>query len=494
MVVPSQESYFQDLVESAPDAILVVDKGGLIELANRQAEVLFGYPRAELLGQTVDLLVPERARAVHPSHRSTYSHDPRTRPMGAGLDLRARRKDGSEVPVDISLSPLQTGRGRAVAIAIRDVTGRNRAETALQDAYQKLSASVDELERHDRDMTLVNEMGDLLQSCITADEAHQVMSHYGRRLFPEDAGAVFVDGSSRDVLSVAAVWGSPAPSATLIDRDDCWALRRARAYVVESIEEGPLCLHLDGNHDQGYVCVPMIAQGEAFGLLHLRVGSAPDHKGHLADRCRLALTVAEQFSLALANLSLRDSLHRQSQSDPVTGLMNRRFAEEHLGREIARAAGFGGSVGIVAVDVDHFKEVNDTRGHGVGDEVLRAVARGLAAGVRRGDVVCRYGGDEFLVVLPGSSLEGAWDRAEELQRGVRQEDARNPTLPSVTLSFGVAAFPEHGTTPEDLLRSADVALYQAKHAGRDRVVSAPAMDGALEPEPFGAGNGLSARS
>ena len=478
---PTPGSYYRDLVESAPDAILVVDRRGLIELVNRQAEVLFGYPRAELIGQSVDLLVPAHGRAVHPSHRSAYFSDPRTRPMGAGLDLTARRKDGNEVPVDISLSPLETERGTVVSVAIRDITERKRAEKALQDAYAKVSASVAELERHDHDMTLVNEMGDLLQSCLTTEEAHQVISQYGRRLFPADSGAVFTEASSRNVLEAEAVWGVAGRHFAVIEREQCWALRRARAYAVEGPDEAPLCGHLEAAPAHGYVCVPMMAQGEAFGLLHVLLGPDQDYAGPnvLDSKRRLALTVSEQLSLALANLTLRESLRHQSVSDPLTGLFNRRHMEDRLSREIARAARAGQPVGIVAVDVDHFKDVNDTLGHGAGDEVLRAVARTLEEGVRGEDVVCRLGGDEFIVVLPGSPLEVARQRAEALRTAV-VDRTTHEALPQVTLSLGVAVFPDHGRDAEAVLGAADRAMYEAKQAGRNQVVTAGEL---FEPRP-----------
>lgn len=469
------DGYYKDLVESAPDAILVVNQQGTIELVNRQAELLFGYSRDELIGRAVEVLVPDRARDVHPSHRGRYFGDPRTRPMGAGLDLTARRKDGSEVPVDISLSPLQTERGMVVSVAIRDVTERKRGERALQDAYEKLSASVGELERHDRDMTLVNEMGDLLQSCVTTDEAHEVISRYGRRLFPSDAGAVFTAGASRTVLDAVATWGDQVRAPTTIDREECWALRRARAYVVEGADEGPVCPHLGFPPVAGSICVPMMAQGEAFGLFHVLAGPGANHSGPSAFEAkrRLALTVAEQLSLALANLGLRESLRRQSVSDPLTGLYNRRFMEEQLGREISRSERTGLPVAVVAADVDIFKDVNDGMGHGVGDEVLRAVAKVLEHGVREGDIVCRCGGDEFVVVMPSTDLATARARAEDLRTDlIALAQARDASLPLVTMSLGVAVYPEHGRTVAAVLRAADVALYQAKQGGRNQVASA----------------------
>lgn len=471
MAEPRGGAYYEELVESAPDAILVVDRQGTIELVNGQAEVLFGYPRAELIGQPVEVLVPDRARDVHPSHRVGYFGDPRTRPMGAGLDLTARRKDGNEVPVDISLSPLRTDRGMVVAVAIRDVTERKRAEKALQEAYERLSASVAELERHDRDMTLVNEMGDLLQSCLTTHEAHQVISRFARRLFPGDSGAVFIAAGSSDVLEAAVTWGALVSRATVIEREQCWALRRGRAYIVDGRDDGPLCSHLDVVPAAGSICVPMLAQGEPFGVLSVVLADGEGDGGPALfdSKRRLALTVAEQLSLALANLGLRESLRHQSVSDSLTGLFNRRYMEKELSRQIARGRSAGKPVGVIIADVDRFKEVNDKLGHAMGDDVLRSVARVFEDAVRGADVVCRYGGDELVIVMPGSELDVVRQRAEQLRQAVSRLHGGDDSRPRVTISLGVAVFPDNGDNAQTLLHAADVALYRAKDAGRNTV-------------------------
>ncbi|MGH9276532.1 MAG: diguanylate cyclase [Acidimicrobiales bacterium] len=473
---PTESSgYYRDVVEAAPDALLVVDHHGTIELVNRQAEVLFGYPRDELIGQPVELLVPDRAKAVHPSRRAWYFAHPRTRPMGAGLDLTAQRKDATEVPVDISLSPLETERGMVVAVAIRDVTERKQAERELRDAYGRLSASVRDLERHDRDMTVINEMGDLLQSCITEAEANQIISRYGRRLFPSGTGAVFRWVASAGVFETAASWGQAEHVPAVVERGDCWALRRARAYAVEGLDDGPNCPHVGLQRKHGCICVPMMAQGEALGLLHLQLPRGdPDHGAPFESQRTLALTVAEQLSLALANLSLRETLRHQSVSDALTGLYNRRYIQDFLTRELHRADRTHAPLSVVLADVDNLKMLNDLLGHGAGDAVLRSVARALEGSVRGNDAVCRYGGDEFVLVLPGSPLAVAQRRAEQLRDAVRRLDhADDARLQPITLSLGVAAFPDHGATAEELLASADDAMYRAKQQGRNRVAQAP---------------------
>jgi diguanylate cyclase (GGDEF)-like protein len=221
-----------------------------------------------------------------------------------------------------------------------------------------------------------------------------------------------------------------------------------------------------------------MAQATAIGVLHIRT---PHSAGSVGAPVRapsqaLAETVAEQAALSIANLRLREELRELSISDPLTTLYNRRFAQETLNREIHRAHREHSSIGVISFDIDFFKRVNDRFGHDAGDAVLRAVAQQLQASIRGGDIACRMGGEEFAIMMPGATLAVARQRAEEVRRAIAALRIRHAQLdmPAVSMSCGVAAFPDHGVTADALLRAADQALYRAKEAGRDRVESAAA--------------------
>ncbi len=187
----------------------------------------------------------------------------------------------------------------------------------------------------------------------------------------------------------------------------------------------------------------------------------------------LAMAVAENIAFSLANLKLHETLYIQSTHDPLTGLFNRRNMEETLDRELHRMARKGRSLGIIMLDLDHFKKFNDTFGHQAGDALLRELGAFLQKNIRGEDFACRYGGEEFVIILPETSLENTRQRAEQLRKEAGHTTIiyRGKSLDAITVSMGVAAFPEHGTTADELLRAADTALYRAKEEGRDRVVA-----------------------
>ncbi len=324
-------------------------------------------------------------------------------------------------------------------------------------------------------LSLLLELGDLLQACHSLDEAFEVSRKYLPRLFGGSAGVVaLLDGAG--VAVARCSWGRAglAHAAQGFGADACWALRRGQPFASLAGEDRVRCSHV-GPPTGDALCVPLAASGEQIGALSIVASPGS------ASRSRpLAESVAEQLGLALGNLMLRDELKAQSIRDPLTGLFNRRYTEETLERELKGAARAKAPVGVVMIDVDHFKRVNDTHGHEGGDLVLKAIAEVLRSRTRGHDVVARLGGEELLVLMPGASIEAAQAKAEALRDAVsRLELVHRGRRIEITASFGVAAFPEHGAQAAELLRAADQALYTAKRTGRDRVVTAPAPGGAV---------------
>jgi diguanylate cyclase (GGDEF)-like protein len=359
----------------------------------------------------------------------------------------------------------------------------------LQRTEGQLRGSLGELQEYTSRVETVNQLVELLQSCLTLDEAYQQASRVLQHFFPE--GTLLMLNPSRNLLDVAASWGGTSPRQGPFSPDSCWALRKGRAHVVQPGNFSLLCSHVDPSSAACHICVPMVAQGESLGVLSVTDAGLPesaDSPRSVQRMEELATSLAEQISLAFANLMLRETLKYQAVRDPLTGLFNRRHMEEALQRELLRAARNGNLVAVLMADLDHFKQFNDAFGHEAGDLLLRDLGALLAAEIRGGDIACRYGGEEFLLILSDTDLPSACERAERLQQHVRdlQVSYRGETLRRITLSIGVAGFPLHGTSASQIVTAADRALYRAKAAGRDRVVVAgeePRVRRAPDAEP-----------
>jgi diguanylate cyclase (GGDEF)-like protein len=253
--------------------------------------------------------------------------------------------------------------------------------------------------------------------------------------------------------------------------EDCQAMSCSRPHEVLDPTNSLRCTHFAHFPALGHLCLPLTVQGETLAVLHLAAatGSADDP----VDRRRLGVTVGEAIKICLAGLKLRRKLQEQATRDLLTGLFNRRYLEETLPRELHRTLRRRASLCVAMVDLDTFKRFNDDFGHDAGDAALRATGRVLTANLRQGDIACRYGGEEFVLVLPDSSLRDTGLRLEQIRLRFEELDLRHEgqQLAKITFSAGVVSAPEHGSNAEELLRAADEALYAAKRAGRNRVVA-----------------------
>ncbi|HVW65802.1 MAG TPA: diguanylate cyclase [Nitrosospira sp.] len=231
----------------------------------------------------------------------------------------------------------------------------------------------------------------------------------------------------------------------------------------------------------GYLSVLVITGQPGHKLRALQLGakdviSKPFETSEILARVRNMLEIrllnkeAKKQAKILEQLVV--DLQKQIITDPLTDLYNRRFLQEYLPQEIAKAKRSSSSLAVLMFDLDFFKRINDVFGHEAGDAFLKGVAMLLQGCIRESDIVCRYGGEEFVLILSGASLDGAIKKAEKIRKAVLELDLtiRGKPLGKVSTSIGVAVYPEHGTGMEALLRAADEALYEAKENGRNRVV------------------------
>lgn len=353
-------------------------------------------------------------------------------------------------------------------LLVAEIRRRARAEDETAQANQQLRIGLDRVERGRVELQALNRYGSMLQSCAQPEEALQLTRDLFGNLLPGVAGGIYRIRNSQDHAELAIEWGMPALVAPpMMAVDACWALRRGQPHAALSVD-GARCAHLDGGIEciAATLCVPLVAHGAQLGLLTLSDTTAAIDAHH-----DIIQAAAEQLSMALANLSLQDRLRQQSIRDPLSGLFNRRYLEESASRELTRCARHELPLSLLMFDIDHFKSFNDVHGHAGGDAVLAQFGKLLQAMSRGEDIACRYGGEEFTLILPEADLDAARERAEAIRVAVEamQVSHLGKPLPQVTVSIGVAGFPAHGQAPDVLMHAADEALYRAKRAGRNRV-------------------------
>ena len=492
----------EQVLEQIGEAVIVKDLNAVVTYWNREAAALYGFSSAEAIGKPLcklhaaDLSETDYARLLERVRSG--------RPSSTVTDRR--KKGGETVRVSLKTTPLLDTSGKLVGeiTVARDVTALHRTEESLRAAQanlrmrlaairdanrklhqemaarakavramernnQELATTVRQLEAFHHDSEILSRMAELLQACTERGEAYTIVRETGLQLFPESFGLLFIYRESRDVLTHVSSWGvGPTPEAAL-PPDECWALRLGTPHFAP--RDGAVrCKHAHAD-TTSYVCMPLQGQGQVLGLFHIAVEVDPKVRRPERVVERRLRAMADRVGPALANLKLRDALREMALRDGLTGLYNRRYLEDAMTRELNRAERNHTAVSVIMIDIDHFKRFNDKFGHAAGDFVLNAVARTIASSTRASDIACRYGGEELAVVLADADLQSARVRAEQMRQAIRGIDLNRlgQTLPPPTASFGLAVYPQDGTTPADLLKAADRALYRAKQEGRDRV-------------------------
>ena len=336
---------------------------------------------------------------------------------------------------------------------------------------KEIIAQCKKLEECNRNLDLLVNLGSLLQICFQVTETNKILQKILPEIFPGTSGGVFIFNEAKTNLIAIACWGDYFYAQTILSPCDCICLRQGSIHLIEEEQPEISCQYWTELHKGTYLCIPLIALGAIIGILALNY----EQQTRLtAEQKELAMATSKQIALGIGNIQLREKLREESIHDELTGLYNRRYLKESLERELCRVKRTGQSLSVIMLDVDHFKYFNDTFGHDAGDAILQELGNYLKNHIRGEDIPCRYGGEEFAVVLLGASLEDTVKRAEQIRDEIKalRVHRGKQSLYSVSVSIGIACFPQHGETVAKLIETADIAMYQAKAEGRDRVVLA----------------------
>jgi diguanylate cyclase (GGDEF)-like protein/PAS domain S-box-containing protein len=469
----TSEEQFRQLADNIREVFFVLTPEPVrVAYLSPAYEEIWGRSRKEVYDRPTAWI-----ESVHPEDREGVGSFFARLMQGIQSEMAYRilRPDNSVRWIEARSFPVRDAEGKLIR-----VVGIAEDTTVRRNAHDRLNVALEKLKEQTQDAVKLAELVDILQSCQNVEEAYKITQVVLQGVLHSTAGALYITSPSRDTVEMVASWGNVVETEKVFHPDDCWALRRGKVHRANGSGSPLRCTHVSKSLENGYVCVPLAAQGETLGVLYVEklcepVGSAVDpgpDQGEALER--QAGAVGERISLALANLMLREVLRSQSIRDPLTGLFNRRFMEESLERELRRAVRGKQQLALLMVDIDQFKGFNDTFGHQAGDALLRALGILLSESTRGQDVVCRYGGEEFAFVLAGASLDAARKRAERLREEMKQLNVRHggQLLGAVTLSIGIAVFPDNADTTEHLLKAADDALYRAKEQGRDKIISA----------------------
>jgi diguanylate cyclase (GGDEF)-like protein len=457
-VIPVHKQPLDSFIDYAPMPIAILDAGLRFVKVNGAMAKAHPITVETYLGKTFAEVFPHVSRETqHMLLNVLRTGEPAIATMNGDVPSSSVRSRGWLA----TFFPCGESQIAIVALAATDeATGE-----ALRVSNLRLDGALAALQRS----VLVNEMVHCLRAAKVAEDLYRIFGRFAPRLFPDNDGSLCVIDSSKKVIEARATWGDSSASEPLFLTEDCRALCEGRTHLVRDPKADRICPHATGEQ-HAQICVPMMDQSTVLGLLHLQSRSHRSPEPFTDGELEFVQIVAEELALSLANVRLMGVLRERAFRDSLTGLYNRRFLEEAIEIEVRRARRKGWPIALIMIDVDGLKPFNDRHGHTAGDSLLRTVGASLQSSVRSNDILCRYGGDEFSLVMPEASVEDAvaWADRWAASTTVLSIEWGGKELRFPTVSMGAAAYPAC-LTSDALFREADSALYSAKAAGRNQV-------------------------
>lgn len=448
---------------AAMDAIVMMDNEGNISFWNPAAEQIFGYTAEEAIGKELHtFLGPPRYHKAYIKGLKKFRETGEGPAVGKTLELSALRKGGTEFPIELSLSAIRIkGQWHAAGI-IRDITWRKQEEEEFNEQLEEL------VQERTAELKAANER--LLQEITERRRAEKALlksEKFLNTIFDSIYDPLSIIDRDYRIVRVNEAYAEMKnkPVEALIGKK-CYEVLRNRNSVCEE------CI-VEKTFNSGDPCAKdkCLTVGGLQEWVEIYTYPISDEKGTVSHVIEYTRDITERKKTEDERRRLIQKFGQLSRTDSLTGLSNRRALVDKLNYEFTRAERYGSNLSLILCDIDYLKKINDTYGHAAGDEVLKALSRILRKSLRRTDIVGRYGGDEFMLILPETPITGAQDIAERIRYSVENTTIKLQEDKSVglSLSLGVVGFTSAMKDIDALIKCADTALYRSKQAGRNKI-------------------------